>query len=175
MESFIDSISEYDSQCTLQFSAQTTTELLAIISRFGSQEIPMSSNLKQLLLQLDYARVCYVALCCNLYYQSRNPSFPSSLLDLPVNWWPLQLHKVASTVSSWEISVAPPTFPTYLSVTRVQLGSFPSLRCDTPGWQVSSTSYHTGAVRSSTPQNHKGGKHALLILLQLLQFIHYHF
>ena len=35
-----------------KFTAQTTTELLTILSRFGCREMPTPSNLKQLLLQL---------------------------------------------------------------------------------------------------------------------------
>ena len=81
MEAFIESISDHDNRSlrsalsAKQFTAQTTTELLTILSRFGCREMPTPSNLKQMLLQLakyEFVTKPYAAIC------SINQGIPSS-------------------------------------------------------------------------------------------------
>ena len=80
MEAFIESISEHDNRAlrsalsAKEFTAQTTAELLTILSRFGCREMPTPSNLKQLLLQLakyEFVAKSYAAI------SSMNQGIPS--------------------------------------------------------------------------------------------------
>ena len=89
MEAFIESISDHDNRSlrsglsAKKFTAQTTTELLTILSRFGCREMPTPSNLKQLLLQLakyEFVTKPYAAIC------STNQGIPFSHHSFWASW-----------------------------------------------------------------------------------------